>query len=534
MAEYDRLLYEEEEEKEERGSKTETGIEMCAKQEVGLLLLEIAKHIVDALNASIKIIIDVETIQYESALSLLSQLVYCSSYWKRFLSIKDKTSNDYILLNFSMYVITRAKSTVSTINVVFDMERKREELMEKVETVLSTPNVMYFAVLSKPPEVTFTTALYRTNILYKAVRNMLIALDMKYSSVTNEYAEKFKYVGRVPYELCVFGSLDVVKKIAETWAPPPPANATYLSEQYRPLDSLVLNEEFKTMLKHYMSVVQDELRGSLLLVGLPGSGRKTIARSISGELGIPAYHISIANVLSRYVGESESKLKAFFESMRARGGLAVFENVETLFRESGSESVTPNLRSILFQEMSREDNNFIIVFTANEDAPTQVFDTPYLGELKAVIPLPDWKGRQMLARMFLREIMGSDWEKALAVTKKFIKRNDDAEAENTLYAFYADTFVSPSVGFTPGELYMVMRLVLRPAIRYIFQKEHLIPVVNQITKYTQRDLSARQAKIRQLIKRAEALGQYIVVDALQKIYDELMKVSMEKERKSTT
>jgi len=533
MAEYDRLLYEEEE--EERKSRAEPGIEACAKQEVGLLLLEIAKHIVDALNASIKIIIDVETIQYESVLSLLSQLVYCSSYWRRFLSIKDKTSNDYVLLNFSMYVITRAsKSAVSTINVIFDMERKKEELMEKVETVLSTPNVVYFAVLPKPPEVTFTTALYRTNMLYKAVRNMLTALDMKYSSVTNEYSEKLRYVGRVPYELCVFGSLEVVKKVAESWAPPPPANATYLSEQYRSLDSLVLDDEFKAMLKHYVSVVQDELRGSILLVGLPGSGRKTISRSISGALGIPAYHISLANILSRYVGESESKLKTFFESLRARGGLAVFENVETLFRETGSESVTPNLRSILFQEMSREDNNFIIVFTTNEDAPTTVFDTPYLGELKAVIPLPDKVGRQKLAKMFLREIIGSDWEKVLNVAKKAIKRNDDAEAENVLYALYADSFVNSTVGFTPGELYSVMRLILRPTVRYILQKEQLVNVVDLLTKYTQRDLSARQAKVRQLIKRAEALGQYIVVDALQKIYDELMKASMEKERKKLT
>jgi len=527
--EYDRLLYEEE---EEEAPKSEAGsAEMCARQEVGLLLLELAKLIVEALNASIKIIVDVETVQYESALSLLSQLVYCSTYWKHILTIKEKTTGTHILLNFSMYVMARPSRGLNAITVVFDRERKKDDIMDKIETVLSTPNIIYFIVTPRPPEVSFTTALFKTNVVYRAVKNMLTALDMKYSSVTNEYSEKLRYVGRVPYELCVFASLDVVKTIAQTWSPPPPANATYLSEVYRPLDSLVFDDEFKTALKHYISVIQNDLRGSVLLVGLPGSGRKTVAKTISGELGLPAYHISIANILSRYVGESESKLKAFFESMRARGGLAVFENIEALFRDTGSESVTPNLRSILFQEMSREDNNFIIVFTANEDAPTAVFDTPYIGELKIVLPLPDAAGRQRLARMFLREIAGNDWKKLVEATKRAINRYDDVESEKVLYALYADSFVNPTVGFTPGELYAVMRLILKPAIQYIIQKGQLVNVVDQIIKYTRRDVSARQAKIRQLINRAESLGLYMVVDALQKIYDELMKLGMEKERK---
>jgi len=529
MAEdYDRLLYEEE---EEQVSTKGVAVEMCTRQEVGLILLEIVKHVVEALNASIKIVVDVETVQYESALSLLSQLVYCSTYWKQ--AIREKTTNSYLLINFSMYVLARPPKGMNAITVVFDRERKKDDIMDKIEAVLSTPNIIYFMVVPRPPEVTFTTALFKTNMIYNAVRNALTVLDMKYSSVTNEYKEKLKYVGRVPYERCVFSPLDVVKTIAQTWSPPPPANAAYLSEVYRPLRDLVLDAEFKNILYQYISVIKNDLKGSLLLVGLPGSGRKTIARSISGELALPAYHISIANILSRYVGESESKLKAFFESLRARGGLAVFENIEALFRETSGESVTPNLRSILFQEMSREDNNFIIVFTANEDAPTQVFDTPYLGELKLVLPLPDRNERQKLARMFLKEIAGNSWEKLIAATKKAIKKNDDDEAEKVLYALYADSFVNPTTGFTPGELYAVMRLIIKPAIEQIIQTEQLVNVMDQILKYTRRDVSARQAKIRQLINRAESLGLYTVIDALQKIYDELMKVGMEKERKSS-
>jgi len=522
--EYDKILYEEEEEEEEDLSEIAA---LCSRHEIGLFLLSLAKTVVEALNVGVKIIIDVEPVQYESALSLLSHAVYCSRFWRKVLTLKDKMSNEFIRLDLSMYIPLKTRN----INVVFDRERKKEDLMEKIDTALTKSRMIYFLVTSKPPEITFTSALYKRNLILEGVRKTLTALDMKFGAETSDYREKLRYVGRVPHEIVLLMPANMVKSVAKQWMPPPPANADYLRKKPRRLSELILPEEFREILNQYVSILRVENRGSLLLVGLHGSGRKTIARSIAVELDVPAYIISVANILSRYVGESEGRLKAFFDSLRARGGLAVFESVEALFRKTSGENVTANLRSILFQQMAREDNNFIIVFTTTEDAPAEVFDSPLIGEVKMVVPLPDKDERLRLTRIFLREIIGNDWNTVINIIKKLVRRNDEEEAEKILYHTYADIFVDPTIGYTPGEIYRVMKIILQPAITQMKKHERLVDITSLVIKYTRRDLSARQAKIKQLADKAVSLGWLNIAERLEKLNDELTRVAMMQERR---
>jgi len=503
----------------------------CSDKMIFLMLYHLAKPVVEALSLSIKIIVDVEPIMYESAFSLLSQLVACSPYWKEQLFVEEKNTGERIPIIFSLPYGFDEEVTGPVFHVIFDRDRKKEEILERVESILTKPRKIIFFVAQRPLEASFTSAIYKTNLIYDGVKSILKALDARYGKTTDEYREKLKYVGRVPYEILLFMSANYVKTVAKMWNPPPPENAGYLREPYRPFSELVLNPAFREILSRYISIIKPENRGSIMLIGLPGSGRKTIAKSISGELELPAYQISVANILSKLVGESESKLKGFFESLRARSGLAVFENVEVLFRDTSSESVTPNLRNVLLQEMSRDDNNFVIVFTTNEDAPQNVFDTPILGEVKLVVPLPVEEERKQLARIFLKEMAGDKWSTLVEITKKAIQRNDDEDAENVLYAMYADSFADATVGFTPGEIYAVMRLVIVPAIQEMIQKQQIIPVMNQIIKFTQRDIPARQAKVKKLIDHATAFGQYQIVDVLENVYNELMMQYMKQEKR---
>ena len=514
---YDSLLYEKEEESPDMKL-------LCSRHEIGLMLLAIEKAIVDALNKGIRIVIDVEPVQYESALSLLSTIVYCSRMWDKIRKIHDKHSNSYITLDFSMYVVPSSSS--KTISVLIDRERKKDEIADRIELVLSRSRLIYFLVTSKPPEINITTGVYYRNLILDSIRKTLKVFDEKYGKETNVYREKIKYVGRVPHEVVLLMPLENVVNVARTWEPPPPSNSDYLRETPRTLDSLILSPEFKNILKQYTTILSEEGSGSLLLVGLPGAGRKTIAKALALELEQPSYIISVANILSRYVGESESKLRAFFDSMRARGGLAVFESVDVIFRKGGSESVTPNLRSILFQEMAREDNNFVIVFTTNEEAPSMIFDSPLLGEVKLVIPLPTRDMRRELARQFLKEIAGDEWPTLLELSKKIIG-GDDEEAEKILYSTYADVFVDRTIGYTPGEIYRTMRIILKPALQEMMKKQRIVDITNEAIKFTRRDVSARQAKIKTLIDRAIKLGWFSIAEELEKVYDELTKYALE-------
>jgi len=524
--EFERLFAVEEEVEEESQGDVAS---FCSRSEIGLFLMNLAQTVADALNVGVKVIVDVEPVLYESALSLLSVATYCSKFWSRVLAVKEKTSGSIMHLDFSLYVPKYGGD--SRVGVILDRERKVDEFIDKVDMALTKPNLVYFAVVSKPPEVSLSAALYRNDVILESVRRVLEDLGSRQDPDAGEYREKLRFVGRVPHETCLFMPAEVVMDVARRWTPPPPANADYLKEKPRRLEELVLPPVFKELLSQYVKVVSSEGRGSLMLVGLHGSGRKTIARSLSLELGLPAYVVSVANMLSRYVGESEGKMNAFFNSLRARGGLAVFDSVDSLFRETHGESVTPNLRSILYQQMSREDNNFVMVFTVTEDAPEVVFDSPLLGEVKLVVPLPGEEERRRLTRMFLRELAGDSWDRLVAVAKKLIRRNDDADAEGVLYSAYAEVFVGPTIGFAPGEIYQLMKLIVKPSIEYTLRHERLANAVDLVLKYSKRDLAARQAKIRHLARKAASLGWMDVAQELERMEEEITRRVIAEERR---
>ena len=55
----------------------------------------------------------------------------------------------------------------------------------------------------------------------------------------------------------------------------------------------------------------------VLLFGLPGTGKTTIARAIAHEINAPLYTVLLSDVLSKWVGESEKLIKQLFEKSRS-------------------------------------------------------------------------------------------------------------------------------------------------------------------------------------------------------------------------
>lgn len=497
----DSILYEE--------YSPEETLAICSKEEIGLLTISIGKIVTNAISSGIRIIVDVEPIHYESVLALLSTLTACLSVWKSAIPIKNTETGEYYTFNFSMFTFSRPGK--NEISVVFVGEKKKEdEILRDLEVVLSSSRIVYFMVVPKRPSITFASAIYLSNAILNLARDTFNALDK----------DKANYVGRVPYDVLFLMPTEHVKKIAETLTPPPPSYSNYLNKKPRRLEDIVLPEEFKELLKQYITVVRMRSKGSLALIGLPRSGRKTIAASIATELGLPAFWVSVANVLSKYVGESEEKFRSFFESLRARGGLAVVDNVDSLFKKSGHEETSSNLRSILFQEMARDDNNFVVVFTFNEDVPGEALDSPLLGELKLVIPPPTREERRRLAKMFLWEIV-EQFKKLEPVIAKY--------GRDQFEKMYAESFVNPTAGMTSGEIYQVMESVLIPAFTEMSESGKLIDITRNVLKVTRRDLAARRAKLRMINQLAISLGQIAIAQQVKQLYEEVMTIDKREE-----
>ena len=508
----------------------QTFLEFCSRPIVKILTIILLKKLFKYFNSGIQIIVNVEPMLYESVFKIISLIVGCSSSsLEGVATIKDNMGRSYKI----QMTLEELPATLppGRIGIVFTHDKsqdanERQNFMNDIMTVMKYSRLIYVVIGRSPPAVELSVAAITRNLVRDSIHEAIKVIASSNDDEKEEWAEKLKYIGRVPYDVLLFMPLSAVKSAVSTWTPPPPPNSEYLVKHAPPLPELVLPVSVREELLRFINLVKyKDNTGSLLLIGLPVSGKKTIAASIAKELGMPAYHISISNLLSRWVGESESKMKAFFNGMRTTGGLAVFENIELLFKKSKSEGVTDNLRTIFLQEMARDDNNFIMVMTSSENAPSDVLDSPLLGEAKIVIPPPTAEERSIIVKRFLRMIWGRRWSDIVsAFAKRYGLGKEDAE--EAVYNTYALPYVRPTAGLTTGEIYRRMVADLLPIMDKVAEGK-TVPISKLAEKAMLRDHSARLSKLKKLNETALKLGLADIAKTIKQVADEEMRLDIE-------
>ena len=75
--------------------------------------------------------------------------------------------------------------------------------------------------------------------------------------------------------------------------------------------------------------------GGTLLYGPPGTGKTLMARAVAGELDAAFFTASVSDILGKYLGESEERLRALFDEALARTPSSVLQrDVDTIRRSS--------------------------------------------------------------------------------------------------------------------------------------------------------------------------------------------------------
>lgn len=64
--------------------------------------------------------------------------------------------------------------------------------------------------------------------------------------------------------------------------------------------------------------------GSLLMYGPPGCGKTFIAKAIAGDLGASFIHVTLADLLSKWIGDSEKAIQSVFDDARAAAPCVIF------------------------------------------------------------------------------------------------------------------------------------------------------------------------------------------------------------------
>lgn len=93
-------------------------------------------------------------------------------------------------------------------------------------------------------------------------------------------------------------------------------------------------------------------RQRLLFTGPPGCGKTITAAAIANEIGLPLFVVRLDSLLSRYLGESLSKLRLIFEAAESNRAVYLFDEFDSIgFTRDASGEVG---------EMRRVLNSFLV------------------------------------------------------------------------------------------------------------------------------------------------------------------------------
>ena len=114
-------------------------------------------------------------------------------------------------------------------------------------------------------------------------------------------------------------------------------------------DSLVLPPAIKAQLQQIQSVIEDpesarrfgvEPPTGLLLAGPPGTGKTTVAKVLAAQARASFYPVSGADVMSKWVGESERNIRQLFERAREnRPSIIFIDEIDAIAGRRGEVEV---------------------------------------------------------------------------------------------------------------------------------------------------------------------------------------------------
>ena len=97
-------------------------------------------------------------------------------------------------------------------------------------------------------------------------------------------------------------------------------------------------------------------RQTLLLTGPPGCGKTLTASAIAGELDLPLFIVRLESLMTRYLGETASKLRLIFEAVEKTRAVYLFDEFDSIGIARGSENDVGEMRRVL---------NSFLVFVEN-------------------------------------------------------------------------------------------------------------------------------------------------------------------------
>lgn len=174
----------------------------------------------------------------------------------------------------------------------------------------------------------------------------------------------------------------------------------------------------------------------LLFVGPPGSGKTMSAEALAGELHLPLYVIRLDSLITRYMGETASKLRMIFDETAKRRGVYLFDEFDAVGGHRTATNDVAEMRRVLnsflqFMEEASSTDSVIICSTNHPRLLDRALIRRYDQVLEFDAPTAVQIRKLVTGHVVPLKIVKASWKKILQEAQglsqsEIVRASDDA------------------------------------------------------------------------------------------------------------
>ena len=181
-------------------------------------------------------------------------------------------------------------------------------------------------------------------------------------------------------------------------------------------------------------------RRKLLFIGAPGTGKTMSAAAIAAELHLPLFTILLEGVITKFMGETATKLRTVFECIAIEKGVFLFDEFDALGSRRTHVNDVGEIRRVLnsfLQLLEKDDSDSLIIAATNHP---ELLDRALFRRFDDVIEFQIPERETVLAiirsRLVQFDTSNLDWSEITAVTEGMtqadLARASDDAAKNAV------------------------------------------------------------------------------------------------------